>query len=251
MMKALIVDDEVLILSLLKKQFSAHVLSEIDELFYAYSTVQARGIMAENEIDIVICDIEMPQENGLEFLTWVKVNYPGAVRMILTGFPDFQYAKRAIDIGVFRYLLKPVSFEEISEAIEEACHERIKNGDLPKIAIEAENAASRGDGRTLVADAREYIQTHYREDISRQQFEEVFHVNVDYLNRIFKQDTGYSIMQYTQYYRVLSAERLLTDRRNSITEISKSVGFDNPSYFTKIFKKWTNQSPAEYRKNHG
>ena len=62
----------------------------------------------------------MPQENGISFLTWVQEEYPDIVNIILTGFPDFNYAKDAISIGVFKFLLKPIVFKELKAVVEEA-----------------------------------------------------------------------------------------------------------------------------------
>lgn len=65
----------------------------------------------------------MPQENGLMLLAWIRENFPDVVKIILTGYPDFKYAQDAINIGVVKYLLKPVSFEELSETIRLAAKE--------------------------------------------------------------------------------------------------------------------------------
>jgi len=84
------------------------------------------------------------------------------------------------------------------------------------------------------------------EDLSRQDIEAAVHLNGDYLNRIFKKATGYSLVQYIQYYRILVSKRLLAEKTCTITEAGTKVGFDTPSYFTKVFKKWTDMTPYEY-----
>ena len=121
-MNLLIVDDEVIIVSLLKKHIVWEELG-IKEVFTAYTAMDARRVVADHAIDIVICDIEMPKESGLDFLAWVKENYPDIMRIILTSYPDFKYAQDAISIGVLKYLLKPVSFEELAETVRYAVEE--------------------------------------------------------------------------------------------------------------------------------
>lgn len=115
-MNILLVDDEVIVVTLLKKHIDWKGLG-IDEVFTAYTAMDARAICSGNKIDIIVCDIEMPQENGLYFLAWVREKFPAIVKIILTGYPDFKYAQDAINIGVIKYLLKPVSFEELSETV--------------------------------------------------------------------------------------------------------------------------------------
>lgn len=247
-MNILIVDDEVLVLSLIRRCINWNKLG-IEETFYAYNAMEARRLMEEKNIHIVVCDIEMPQENGLHFLRWVKDNYPGTIKIILTGFPDFQYAQDAIDIGVFKYLLKPVSFEKLSKAVTAAMSEVKPKEESERVRLPQKESAE-SSAKLSVRKVKEYIEAHYAEDISRQDIEEQVHMNEDYINRIFKQETGYTLVQYIQYYRILIAKRLIKEQRCNITEAGKQVGFDSPAYFTKIFKKWTNITPYEYYLKH-
>lgn len=247
-MNILIVDDEVLVLSLIRRCIDWNKLG-IDETFYAYNAMEARRIVEEKDIHIIVCDIEMPQENGLHFLRWVRDRYPAIIKIILTGFPDFQYAQDAIDIGVFKYLLKPVSFEKLSRAVTAAMNEVKPREEAQEVRLlQKENPES--SAKHCVRTVKEYIEAHYAEDISRQDIEAQVHMNEDYINRIFKQETGYTLVQYIQYYRILIAKRLIREQHCNITEAGKQVGFDSPAYFTKIFKKWTNITPYEYYTKH-
>lgn len=398
-MNILFIDDEVATINILKKHFNWDNL-QADHVMYCYNAKSARKIVTENAIDIVICDIEMPQESGLHFLFWLKEEYPYIERIILTAYPDFNYANKAIDIGVYRYLLKPVSFDELSRTIRDAANNvrkqkkekmvkfytdligenilpfrqnidyAIRNRGLQGIPLEPltilqmhfkgdchmeqhagnylfaiENVAAElfpediifvNNGHELfwivrkqwtdseavekcgyflesirpylrfrkfivysnnvqltelsertnalrsvteedISPAREivnisemnnehasfgseedpageaifkvkqYISNHLEENISRQELENLVHLNVDYLNRIFKSVTGYTLMQYVQYYRILASKRLMMEKRTvSIADIAVEVGFDTPSYFSKIFKKWVGMTPQEY-----
>ena len=252
-MNILIVDDEVLVLSLIKRCIDWKALG-IEETFYAYNAKEARSLVEEKEIHIIVCDIEMPQENGLHFLQWVKESHPSIVKIILTGFPDFQYAQNALEIGVFKYLLKPVSFEQLTGAVSAAMKEVRRKEQSGKETEKEVRLPRKEQGESSAKHSvklvKEYIEAHYAEDISRQDIEEQVHMNEDYINRIFKQETGYTLVQYIQYYRILIAKRLIREQHCSITEAGKLVGFDSPSYFTKIFKKWTNITPNEYCMKH-
>ena len=103
-MEILIVDDEVTVVSLIKKHVDWESIG-IDKVQTAYNAEMAKRKVQENPIDIIICDIEMPQENGLIFLAWVKERYPDISTVILTAYPEFHYAQAAIKLGGKSYLL--------------------------------------------------------------------------------------------------------------------------------------------------
>ena len=417
-MNILVVDDEVAVIQILKRAICWEELG-IDKVFTAYNSQEAKRIITEDKIEIVISDIEMPQENGIQLLTWVQQKYPRIINIILTGFPDFNYAKDAISIGVFKFLLKPVIFAELKQVITEAVeyieeekrkeiqrkygeyyeNNRVKTekifyrdliseeilpfegyiekeisrrgmqeealqlknmillrldnrekkteeGSVLYFALEniaeelypetlmfeynkdmlwlikdsdgrrdaeemsrvyldkvlkylkcdlyayytnilqLEEAAQRycmlklaskeffkvhqkiyyadkwfGDmleaaplisgrnsiGSDTIRILREYLEQHYNEAINRKAVEELVHMNQDYLNRCFKRATGYTLMEYVQHFRILKAKEFLIDESKSISEIGGLVGYESPPYFSKIFKKCTGITPAEYR----
>ena len=94
-----------------------------------------------------------------------------------------------------------------------------------------------------------YFNEHYSEDINIDEYAQNNHVSVSWFIRTFKQCTGSTPMQYILSKRIYNAEILLHDSSHNITEISAIVGYDNPLYFSRIFKKAKGISPSEYRKN--
>lgn len=70
-MNLLIVDDEIVTTQVLEQQLDRNLLS-IDQIYVAYNAAMARKILKEKTVDLVICDIEMPQENGIHLLEWVR-----------------------------------------------------------------------------------------------------------------------------------------------------------------------------------
>lgn len=94
---------------------------------------------------------------------------------------------------------------------------------------------------------REYVDTHYMEDISRESLEHILYFDPDYASRLFKKETGISFMNYVIQKRLEMARQLLETTRLPISAISSKVGYDNYSYFTRLFRKETGKTPAEYR----
>ena len=118
-MRLLLVDDEVIAANALRHAFDWGRWG-ISEVCIAHSAIQARNILAEQKIDILLCDIEMPQESGLDLVRWMHKEYADVVCILLTCHADFSYAAQAIRNGVSDYLLKPVDFAELGAALEKA-----------------------------------------------------------------------------------------------------------------------------------
>ena len=94
-----------------------------------------------------------------------------------------------------------------------------------------------------------FFNEHYSEDINIDEYAKKNHVSVSWFIRNFKQCTGLTPMQYILSKRIYNAEILLHDSSYNVTEIALIVGYDNPLYFSRIFKKVKGLSPSEYRKN--
>ncbi|MFC5528840.1 AraC family transcriptional regulator [Cohnella yongneupensis] len=95
----------------------------------------------------------------------------------------------------------------------------------------------------------EYIHHHYVGKIASQDIEQSFASNFDYLNRIFKQATGYPIVQYVNKVRVDRAKELIQTTNLGMGEIGYLTGLNDPYYFSKVFKKYVGVSPLQYRQS--
>ena len=94
-----------------------------------------------------------------------------------------------------------------------------------------------------------YFNEHYNEDIRIEEYADSQHISTSWFIRNFRLYTGFTPMQYILSKRIYNAEALLQNDHYNITEISNIIGYDNPLYFSRIFKKVKGISPTEYRKN--
>ena len=101
----------------------------------------------------------------------------------------------------------------------------------------------------IIDKATAYFNEHYSEDICIDEYAENNHVSISWFIRNFKLYTGSTPMQYILSKRIYNAEILLQDPTYNVTEVARIVGYDNPLYFSRIFKKAKGLSPSEYRKN--
>ncbi len=115
-MNVLIVDDQRVVLEGLREIVNWQSL-DVKKLILVESAQKAKKIIANEEIDILITDIEMPVEDGFQLASWLNSNYPDIPCIFLTAFESFSYAKQAIKHGGFDYILQPAKTEEIERVI--------------------------------------------------------------------------------------------------------------------------------------
>lgn len=115
-MTVLLVDDQSSILSGLISGINWDTLN-ITAIRTANSATQARKILQEESIDILLCDIEMPGENGLSLLRWARKEGLQFICIFLTSHADFMYAKEAIQLDCFDYILQPARYDDIQAVI--------------------------------------------------------------------------------------------------------------------------------------
>ncbi len=116
MYNVLLVDDEKYAVKGLAAGMDWEALG-ISVVLEAYDVGQAKELLSEREADIVILDIEMPGQSGLDLAEWLREQHPHAEVIFLTGHANFNYAQKALSMGAFRYLLKPVDHDRLSEII--------------------------------------------------------------------------------------------------------------------------------------
>ncbi|HEY0827315.1 MAG TPA: response regulator [Bacilli bacterium] len=132
MYRLLIVDDEWFAVEGIEKGIDWHNL-EFSEIHKAYNTDQAKEVLLHTAIDLVICDIEMPDGNGIELMEWVKERFPAIEVIFLTCHADFKYAQRAVHLGSFEYLLKPVEFELLRQTAQSALGKLIEERKIKQL----------------------------------------------------------------------------------------------------------------------
>lgn len=119
--KAMVADDEYIIrrgiISFLRKYEEIEVVAEAEDGEMALEIAQ------EEDIDIFFVDINMPFLSGLQFIEKLKNLQPQAIIVVITGYDDFEFARTALRLGVFEYILKPLMEEPFDNMIQEVLKE--------------------------------------------------------------------------------------------------------------------------------
>lgn len=116
-MKLLIVDDEPLVRNGLLYGFNWRRIN-VDAIGAACNGLEAMEKIEQDRPDIVLTDIRMPGMDGLELAARLKDSFPDIKVVFLTGYSDFEYAKSAIELQAFNYILKPVEEDELFNIID-------------------------------------------------------------------------------------------------------------------------------------
>ena len=115
-------------------------------------------------------------------------------------------------------------------------------------AAENENATFRNRAEPVsVWKARKYIEQHSTEELSLTKLAKIVNMNANYLSEKFKQVTGINFVEYVARSRFANACALLRNSDLRISEVAFAAGFQSLSQFNRIFKKFSDKSPTQYR----
>ena len=165
--------------------------------------------------------------------------------VFISGYAEFEYAKEALRMGAFDYLLKPVEEEGLTAILERYIEIREKK--RKETDTEEEMDSNVRDSR--VKKIIEEINQRYTEKISLGDLADGCGLSIGHLSTLIKKETGQSFSEYITGKRMEDAKKLLCREELSIDDIADMVGYHDYFYFTKAFKKYMGMSPSMYRKN--
>ena len=175
---------------------------------------------------------------------------------MFTEFHSEALAVWALRARVWNYFIKPVCITELSTQVDSlfqirASHKpRVSRGNYmppPPVPTKIANPF-RAVEENSVEPAIEYILNNYPEKVLEHDLAALCGMSVFHFSRVFKRETGKTFREYLLEFRVMEAKRLLEETAANVTEILFSVGFNDPSHFTRLFKRQVGVPPLQYRK---
>lgn len=269
MYKVLLADDEPWVIYALKKmidwgEYGFEIACEAED------GIVALELLRKKEVDVIFSDIRMPGQSGMDLIEVIKrENIPVKV-VLISGYEEFQYAKKAIACGVFEYLLKQIKEEDLimtltrlKETLDQEREVRFKEdmfdkfvdhvddkeGFVQHMQREIEYGSSRNEEVSeLVKKTLAFIDQRFNKGIQLNDIAESFGVSPGYLSNTIRRETGYTFMEHITQRRIGLAKELLPDTALSVVQVAEAAGYGDYVYFTKIFKKNVGISPSKYRK---
>ncbi|MCM3767804.1 response regulator [Neobacillus niacini] len=257
MYKLLIVDDEMLERRVLKMIISTKI-NTVEIVGEAENGRKAIQLSEQFAPDIIIMDIKMPGVDGIEAVKIIKQQNKDVKIIMLSAFNTFEYARQVMQQGVKEYLVKPARKDELVTAIERVVSELEKENQekeeqrsilekLQRERVPGETDWQLHSDHRKMQKVKSFIEDHFTKTISLEDAAEYVDISPYYLSKLFKEQFSINFIDYVTQLRVERAKELMKNPDRSLKEICYDVGYKDPNYFSRVFKKITGFSPSEYR----
>ena len=191
--KVLVAEDESLQLNSLV-QLIGRVTDAFEVVAKAQTGLQALELAEATMPDLVVTDIQMPQMSGIELIEALKDRLPGSKFIIISGYSEFEYAKKAIALKVAAYLLKPVVPEELHEALERVRTELTLSHKAYGAVFSPQMGA--GSPEQVAAALRTWLDEHYGEDVNLNLIASNLGYSAGHLTKVFQKRYYMSPIKY-------------------------------------------------------
>lgn len=188
--------------------------------------------------DVVLCDIAMPEVDGLTVAETLSEKHPEVFIVFLSGHADFQYAQKAIKFNVFDYLLKPVKYNDILSVFSKIKMKLDKKMGWEQIQIDS--------NKLFIDRIHEYVNNHLS-TVSWKSLSQEMNLSPAYLSALYKKISGKSFSDYLLTQKMQKAHKLLTTTDLKVYEIATELGYTTPKNFTRTFRQYFGKSPRDFK----
>lgn len=210
-----------------------------------------------NRSSIAIIDYDFSSGSGLEALRSLK-SFTPSLPVIFTASnskSSEDLCIKAFRLGARDYFKKPFLMDDILLSIESILRYRYLNSggrvnllfDKYMICIDGDTMKNNDPNMERV---KRYIEERYNEPITLEALAKVACLSKYHFCRRFKKETGMTCTRYINWVRIERAKKLLLDRSLTISNVSSDTGFNDLTYFERVFKEFVGISPSAYRKRY-
>lgn len=248
MVSIMVADDEQLersvLITILKKNL------RVKEIIEARNGKEALELNRELNPDIIIMDIKMPGINGIKALELIKKENPNKEVIMLTAYDDFEFIHKVLVLGGSDYILKPIKPDKIMEIVDNIIdkveNKGIELGDKKHIDEKYLDSSLTNEEK-IVDKVSKYIDDNMDKMLKLEELASICNLSPGYFSRIFKKETGKTVITYINEKKVERAKKLLKESKEPIINISLDLGFDDCGYFIRVFKKIAGLTPKAFR----
>ncbi len=211
--------------------------------------------IAENKkVDFIISDVMMPVMDGFEFCERLKNNAKTSHLpfVMVTAKTDVDSRLKGYKLGVDAYINKPFQEEELLQIIKNLLAKRAAQISFYQQILELKQHTDESKINVLDIQFIKKIQEltlSKKRDLSMEALARELLMSRSQLHRKIKQLTAMSITQYINHIKLEKAKQLLLHSSLSVSEIAYEVDFEDPKYFSRVFKKAEGKTPSDFREN--
>ncbi len=249
MTTVMIVDDEKLVRMGIKEETDWDLIG-CEVVAEASNGEEALQLAEKTRPDLVISDIRMPRMDGIELAGKLLEKYPSMKVIFLTAYNEFEYARKAVRIGVSDYILKPFQDGELEASVQRLLHlhpntpASVKELEETLVPLIQKDTVSNRYVQTALA----YIEEHFSDpDFSIGKLADSMGVSNGHISRLFKSELDLGINNYLTRYRIRKAMDYLKDVQMKVYEVAELTGYQDIAYFSNTFKKLVGRSPSDYQ----
>jgi DNA-binding response OmpR family regulator len=244
----LIVDDDSEIAQYIKTE-----LSDWYRFEHACNGKEGLKMLLTGKYDLVISDVMMPEMDGITMLKNIKSNsnISDIPVILLTSKSEVEHRLEGLRRGADAFLAKPFDMEElhilIDNLVDNVRRIRGKYSGAQGQKAKIEQIQVKGNNDALMERVMKYINAHLADpDLNVEKLTEEVGISRAQLHRKLKEIAGVSAGEFIRNLRLEQAARLIEEGQINITQVAYSVGFNNQTHFSTVFKKHYGMSPSEY-----
>lgn len=230
------------------------VVSHYNDLSLARGYEDGYPIALERHLEEMIAkgDVAAAMRDSESFFDWMVERYPEHEMSIKLKVLEFIMRT---EYTVFFESGDSYSFLDRDDYMQTVLgfksYEELKEWYIRKTTENVRKIADKEDEKinATIKDAKAFIDKNYSRDITLEDVSREVFVSPYYLSKLFKDNTGSNYIEYITQKRIGAAKKLLKKENLSIKEICAKVGYGDPNYFSRLFKKVEGVTPTEYRDN--
>ena len=241
-MNVLLVEDERTIRQGLRDLLE-NVIGGVSVSWEAQNGKEALHILKKEVPDLLITDVRMPEMNGLDLINQAKSLHSFLSIVVISGYDEFEYAKKAMRYGVKHYLLKPVNRSELAMVLEEIKQELFGQKESKDHLLQDEQSKMINNIKSIISD-------NLCEDITLEFIGRAVNLSPSYVSQLFKKETGVNFSEFVAETRINTAKKLLIETQLKVYDIARIVGYHSAKHFMTVFKRHTALTPTKYRETY-
>lgn len=173
--------------------------------------------------------------------SYLRVLWVGVLNMLLRNFSLSRNSQENMEkiLSSFHQIDSFDTMNEVRDSLWELIEESVR---MDRMADT--------DSKSRIRMAIQYIHEHYNENLPVNELASRFDMSPNYFSSVFKKEMNQSAVNYITQFRVQKAREYLENSDWSVVEIARKVGYEDNQYFFRVFKKYTGQTPQQYRQAH-